>query len=61
MEECFEAGYLGEMKFVFSNLFEDMIDFGEDIFASFNVIVEGFVETVGSSINELDTFLGGYF
>ena len=61
LEESFDAGHLGEIKFVFPDLFEDVIDFGQDIFASFDVIVEGFVETVGSGIDELDAFLGGHF
>jgi len=58
LEESFDAGQFCQIKFIFPDLLEDVIDFGKDILAPFDVIVEGLMETVGSSIYKLDALLG---
>ena len=58
--EVLDVGQVGHGDLELPHLFEDVVDLHDDILAAFDVIVEGLVEIVGSSIQEFHEFLGGY-
>ena len=55
LEQSFNLRHFSKLKFIFSDLFEDVIYLAKDIVTPFDIIVERFVETVGSCVNKLDT------
>ena len=61
LKQSLDFGYFSKLQLVFSNLFENMIDFSDNVITSLDIIVEWFMETIRRCIHELDTFLRSYF
>lgn len=61
LKEFFNVRSNWERNLVFFDLLESMVDFVKDVFASFDIIVEWFVEIIRSCIDELYKLLGSEF